>query len=228
MILANKRPINGRTSIDHFFADQFRVNVIIDNCNEPRLVAYIVTSTNIDAQIMRNFLKPVLPIFMIPDVFINVSHLPRTATNKINRKALPEPIWNRENESDIKLPLQGLEKEVADLWLDLLKVDDFDINTSFFDLGGHSLKATRFVNKIRLLFNVEVSLKDFFEDPTIAGVVAIIRRSQVSNVEHLPSLLSILDDIEKLSDDNVSSALNKLHLTNINGSIKPQINDVDL
>ena len=204
------------------------VNVIIDNCNEPRLVAYIVTSTNIDAQIMRNFLKPVLPIFMIPDVFINVSHLPRTATNKINRKALPEPIWNRENESDIKLPLQGLEKEVADLWLDLLKVDDFDINTSFFDLGGHSLKATRFVNKIRLLFNVEVSLKDFFEDPTIAGVVAIIRRSQVSNVEHLPSLLSILDDIEKLSDDNVSSALNKLHLTNINGSIKPQINDVDL
>ena len=183
------------------------VKAIIDDYNEPRLVAYIVATENIDPQIIKEFLKPVLPIYMIPDVFLNVSHLPRTATNKIDRKTLPTPIWNRESKSEVKRPLLGLEKEVADLWQDLLKVNDFGINTSFFDLGGHSLMATRFVNKVRLVFEVELSLKDFFEHPTISGVVSVIRRLQLSKKGNVQSLASILNEIEKLSDEDVLAEL---------------------
>lgn len=184
------------------------VKIVINNHNEPKLVAYIVSSENVDTQIMRSLLKQELPIFMIPDIFIQLPHLSRTATNKIDRRALPDPTWSNEIDTNRKAHLLGLEKQIADLWSDLLNITVVDIHANFFDLGGHSLKATRLVNKIRLLFHIEISLKDFFEDPTIAGVVEIIRRSRATNVDNLQSLLSILDGIENMSDEDVSSALN--------------------
>ena len=67
--------------------------------------------------------------------------------------------------------------------------------------------ATRFVNKVRLVFEVELSLKDFFEHPTISGVVSVIRRLQLSKKGNVQSLASILNEIEKLSDEDVLAEL---------------------
>ncbi len=185
------------------------VKILRNDQDEPQLVAYLVTSKPLEAQAMRAFLKSRLPLFMIPDFFMHVSHLPRTATNKIDRKALPEPLWIRENELDRKQPLSGLEKEIANLWCDLLKISDFDSNANFFDLGGHSLQAVRFLNKVRLLFGLEISLKEFFKDPTLLAVVEMIRKSQLTEAGNCQLLLSILDYIEKLSDNEVSLALER-------------------
>ena len=109
-----------------------------------------------------------LPGYMVPRRLIILESLPLTPSGKIDRRALPQPQADHRDETDYEPPQTPLQRAIADIWSDLLQVEQVGIHDNFFALGGHSLLATRLVSRLRDRFAVELSLRRLLEMPTIA------------------------------------------------------------
>jgi acyl carrier protein len=169
-----------------------------------RLLAYVVTSGSKPASIdeLRNFAGQHLPDYMIPSTFVFLKTLPLTANGKIDRAALPAPDEARPDLERLFVgPRNAVEKELADIWAELLKLDQVGVHDNFFELGGHSLLATQVVSRIRKALNCELPLRSLFESPTIAQLAENIEGSTASDTERL------LAEIENLSDEEVEMIL---------------------
>jgi amino acid adenylation domain-containing protein len=116
---------------------------------------------------LRGAMGEALPAYMRPAAYVVLDQLPRTATGKLDRRALPAPAEAR---SGIAGPRSPLEESLRAVFADLLAAPQVGIHDSFFDLGGHSLLATRLVSRIRATFHVELPLLRVFETPTVAGI----------------------------------------------------------
>ena len=115
-----------------------------------------------DAKELREFLGQRLPQYMIPAYFIPLDTIPLNVNGKVDRRALPEPVFTASSQTGI---LTGdVEITLADLWADILDIDAGAIGpgTDFFEIGGHSLKATLLVSEIHKTFDVKIPLMDFF------------------------------------------------------------------
>jgi acyl carrier protein len=125
---------------------------------------------------LRAHLKDRLPPYMIPSAFVLMEKLPLTRNGKIDRQAFPaishEPAQPAAR--DFVGPRTGTEKALAAIWSELLDVQHIGINDDFFDLGGQSLVAIKAVSRIRDTFEVEVSLRNLFDQPTVAGLAETI------------------------------------------------------
>jgi thioesterase domain-containing protein/acyl carrier protein len=109
-----------------------------------------------------------LPDYMVPAVVVVLDRLPLTVNGKLDRKALPAPEFTG---AAFRAPRTPVEKTLAALYAEVLGVSRVGIDDSFFDLGGHSLSATRLVSRIRSVAGVEVPIRVIFESPTIAELV---------------------------------------------------------
>ncbi|MGE5343535.1 MAG: amino acid adenylation domain-containing protein [Candidatus Omnitrophota bacterium] len=147
-----------------------------DSSGEKYLCAYLVwrdEQQNIDVSELRHHLSGTLPEYMIPSFFVNLKQLPLTVSGKIDRNALPEPAAKSMNRLNrCTMPRNEIEKGLALIWSELLNIDrkTVDIDTNFFAIGGHSLKATMLANRIHKTFNVKMSLAEIFKNPTIRGL----------------------------------------------------------
>jgi amino acid adenylation domain-containing protein len=169
-----------------------------------RLVAYVVASRSKHPGVdeLRNFLGQHLPEYMIPSNFVFLKSLPLNANGKIDRARLPAPDEARpELQRLFVAPRTVVEKELANIWAELLKLSEVGIHDNFFDLGGQSLLATQVVSRIRKTFNCELVLRSLFESPTIAQLAAQIEGSTAEDTERL------LAEIEQLSDEEVEMIL---------------------
>ena len=144
-----------------------------DRNAEKCLVAYVVQKT-VDLQIgaLRDFLKQKLPDYMVPAAFVTLDKLPLTPNGKLDRKALPAP--SERTAAVYVAPRTPLEERLAQIWIELLKLEKAGVHDDFFDSGGHSLLATRLVSRIRRAFDVEVPLRAVFEGPTIAALSRLV------------------------------------------------------
>ncbi|GAA0890324.1 surfactin non-ribosomal peptide synthetase SrfAB [Fulvivirga kasyanovii] len=126
------------------------------------LVGYYMSSQEHEIHDLKEHLSQNLPDYMIPTYFILINELPLTNSGKVNRKALPLPEVNA-TKSYVE-PATNTEILLVDLWSDILNLDKSGISTnqSFFDLGGHSLKAAVLVNRLKKVLEVEVPLKHVF------------------------------------------------------------------
>ncbi len=144
-----------------------------DDVENKRLVAYVVPSQGqtIAVDDLRHFLKQKLPIYMIPSCFMVLEALPLTPNGKIDRKALPMPEGGffSETESFIA-PRTPIEELLADLWAEVLGLEQVGIHDNFFDIGGHSLKATQVISRVRDVFSLELPIRCLFEFPTVADL----------------------------------------------------------
>ncbi len=126
---------------------------------------------------IRTFLKERLPDYMIPAGFVITAELPRMPNGKIDRRMiarLPAPEGALVGAAYVA-PRDATEEIIAGLWTEILAVTSPGINDNFFDLGGHSLKATQLLSRIRQTFQVDLPLRSLFEAPTIAGMATIVR-----------------------------------------------------
>ena len=140
---------------------------------ERRLVAYVVAETT--AEQLRRFVKGKLPDHMVPAVFVPLDVLPLLSNGKIDRLALPAPDRTRpELDKSFVAPRTLTEELLAEIWSQLLEIEQPGIHANFFDLGGHSLLATQLVSRVREAFEVEIPLRRLFETPTIAGLAESI------------------------------------------------------
>ncbi|MHC4454089.1 MAG: non-ribosomal peptide synthetase, partial [Planctomycetota bacterium] len=186
--------------------------VVLAREDEPgnkRLVAYIVLEKGHKQSTSepRDFLKKKLPEYMIPSVFIMLEILPLLPNGKVDRKALPAPDQKRpELEKEFVAPSTPMEIKLADIWCQLLNLEEVGVNDNFFELGGHSILATQLVFRIAENFQAELPLRVVFESPFIAEIALKIEQINEKTGEN-EELGRLLDELEELSDDEVQRHL---------------------
>jgi amino acid adenylation domain-containing protein len=176
---------------------------------DKQIVAYIISRKEQACTIneLRSFLRRKLPEAMVPTAFVFLDAFPRTPNGKLDRGALPTPNESRpELERSFVAPRTPAEELLAEIWAEVLKVERVGIHDNFFDLGGHSLKATQVVSKIRGTLQVEIPLRDLFENPTVAELALKIEHSASSKIEELARNLA---EVESLSEEEIERQLVK-------------------
>lgn len=159
-----------------------------DRPGDKRLVAYVVgpqsnTNNSSLADELREYLKSTLPAFMVPASIVVLDAMPLNNNGKINRSALPVPDRSGSPAYQYVGPSNPIEEQLVNIWVEVLNVRRVGVNDSFFDLGGHSLLATQVVSRIRKTFGVELSLRVFFESPTVASIAKGIQLIEQAQME---------------------------------------------
>lgn len=139
-----------------------------DIVQDKRLVGYIVPEGKLNRKAIRDFMQAKLPGYMVPRTLVELNEIPLTSNGKINKKALPEPVV-AESEEDVDYvgPRTDVEKLVADIWLECLKLDKINVFDNFFELGGHSLIAIQVMNRLEKKTGKILPLSTLFEYPTV-------------------------------------------------------------
>jgi amino acid adenylation domain-containing protein/non-ribosomal peptide synthase protein (TIGR01720 family) len=155
-----------------------------DEPGDKRLVAYVVKSDeSLITNQLRQFLKAKLPDYMVPSTFVILDSLPLTPNGKIDRRALPKPELDGTILEKYVAPRTPVEEILAQIWAQILKIEQVGIHDNFFELGGHSLLATQLVSRIRNIFKVELPLRELFAKATVAELAQSIGQLQQQNLE---------------------------------------------
>ncbi|WP_161975672.1 non-ribosomal peptide synthetase [Tengunoibacter tsumagoiensis] len=169
-----------------------------DQPGEKYLVSYLVvtneTTTTVTA--LRAYLSEKLPQYMIPSTFVKLEQLPLMPNGKLNRDALPIPDMERPDLSEAYVaPRTPIEALVAEIMLQLLNKSQIGVFDNFFDLGGDSILATRIVTRLRETFQVTITLRQFYAQPTVAHITEVILQALSEQVgeEFLTELLQELE-----------------------------------
>jgi amino acid adenylation domain-containing protein len=143
------------------------------------LVGYIVPEPGrpISAGELRAYLAGELPHAFIPGAFVFLDALPVLPNGKIDRRALPAPQVERKHDGGVSEGSRNpLEEVIAEVWREVLRIDEVGVHDSFFELGGHSLTATQMLARLTRLLQIELPLRSFFDSPTVAALAAEARR----------------------------------------------------
>ncbi len=139
-----------------------------------RLVAY-VAGADLARESLLAGLKPRLPDYMVPTAFVLLDELPLLPNGKLDRQALPVVDYQQLTEPGAdRAPGTALEKQIADIWTELLGLQRIGLDDDFFGLGGHSLLANRLVSRLSKLAGRDIPLRQVFDTPTIAGLAAVL------------------------------------------------------
>ena len=156
--------------------DKVREAVIVplgELATERKLVAYVVpadprtTQPGPTMEDLRTHLRMALPEYMVPSAFVLLERLPLTSNGKLDRRALPKPTLESYVSHRFEEPLGEVERVLADIWRELLRVERVGRGDSFFELGGHSLLAMQLLSRIQSAFDIEMPMRLLFKNPTV-------------------------------------------------------------
>jgi amino acid adenylation domain-containing protein len=158
-----------------------------DNHDEVALIAYIVNRGLLNVALLRQELAVHLPAYMIPEHFVQLDHIPLTSNGKVDRKALPAPEASEISTGvEYIAPRNPIETQLLSVWEEVLGRTGISVKDNFFDLGGHSLKATRLTGQISKLFNVKMALKEVFTHPVLESQAIWIAGAVQTAFAHVP------------------------------------------
>ncbi|WP_241392682.1 non-ribosomal peptide synthetase [Rippkaea orientalis] len=150
-----------------------------------RLVGYVTPKNNENPSSLelREFLKARLPDYMIPAFFMVLASLPVTANGKVDRKALPAPnVDELTAETAFVPPQTETEKVLADIWSNVLGLEQVGIHSNFFELGGDSIMSIQIVARATDA-GLPLTAKDLFEHQTIAELAQVVNLGEVIETE---------------------------------------------
>ncbi|WP_330230095.1 amino acid adenylation domain-containing protein [Nocardia sp. NBC_00508] len=139
-----------------------------DEHGQVRLASYVTADRPVEPKAVLETARQRLPGYMVPASIAVLDEVPVTPAGKLDRKALPEPVFAAPGSS--RAPSTELELRVAGVFGGILGRPITGAEDSFFDLGGNSLLATRLAAAIHAKFGVELPVRSIFEMPTVAGV----------------------------------------------------------
>lgn len=146
-----------------------------DKEGSKKLVGYVVAEGAFDKEAITSYLHERLSEYMIPTLLIEMENLPLTSNGKVDRKSLPDPNVSEVLSGGYVAPRNQTETRLAEIWQEVLEVDQVGIHDDFFELGGDSLLAIRIISAIRKKLKVELPINCVFEYPTIAGTSAHLK-----------------------------------------------------
>lgn len=159
-----------------------RASVVVareDASGDKRLVAYVVLETGSEPTFtgLRDFLRDVLPEYMLPAAFVRMDAFPLTPHGKIDRAALPTPDPANTLADEVSAEARtDTEQRIAAMLGELLNLEDIGLDDNFFLLGGHSLLGAQLIARLRDAFGVEIGLRSLFEAPTVSALSAEVER----------------------------------------------------
>lgn len=140
------------------------------NTGSMDLVAYYTGPEKLKFNDVHNQLGKSLPEYMLPGRLIHLDSFPLNLSGKIDRLALPDPGDIAVTKKEFVEPFNNTQAKLAEIYKNILQLQNISIYDNFYELGGHSLKATRIISRINKEFGVELSFQEFFQNPTIAGI----------------------------------------------------------
>ncbi len=169
------------------------------------LVAYVVLAREATSGAVQQVLKQKLPGYMIP-MLIPLSSLPLLPSGKVDREALPDPQAGGGMPGRTHLaPQSPLEMQLARIWEDILGQQPIGIQDDFFEIGGHSLKATQVVTRIHDAMGLSLSLREFFQESTIERLAILL--SARTREDSFDELEALLHEVASLPDEKVRELL---------------------
>jgi amino acid adenylation domain-containing protein len=157
---------------------------------------------------LRTYLSGLLPEYMVPRYIVPLEKIPLKPNGKIDRNALPAPVFLGKREG-YQPPANEIEEKLVDIWAEILGTSkpDIGVETSFFELGGHSLKVTTLLARINKQFGKKVAMGTFFDGPRIRSLA-----NHVSETEN--KTIAIIQNSEKKEYYELSSAQKRLYILN--------------
>jgi acyl carrier protein len=188
-----------------------REAVVVARADESgaRLVAYVVRSgeESVSSAELRRYVGERLPEYMVPAVIVELEELPLLPNGKLNRRALPATdgaaLGVRQSYAPPRTPV---ERQLVEMWQELLGVETVGIDDHFFELGGHSLMLTQLASRIRKEFQVNIPLRVLFDAPTITAMADAILTRQVDQVDKR-KVDEMLQRLKKLSPEQMKALL---------------------
>jgi len=153
------------------------------NRDDQRLSAYVVPAQEhavVDPVTLRKYLRKRLPSYMVPTYFTTVGALPLTSNGKVDREALPLPAGDEKARIE-EPPATPAEIAIADIWRKILAAEAVDRNANFFEIGGNSILAMKFVSEVTLRLGVQVPLRAVVMD-TLSQIAAYCDQESRSEV----------------------------------------------
>jgi amino acid adenylation domain-containing protein len=158
-----------------------------DETGEKLLTAYIVPHSNsrYTNSKLRSFLQQQLPNYMMPSAFVMLESLPLTANGKVDRHKLPAPSRERPQlEQAYIAPQSNLERLLASILSELLKIDRVGIDDNFFDLGGTSISLLQVAVRVQQELGIELPTVKLFQYSTIGSLANYLHSNQNSQPSH--------------------------------------------
>lgn len=172
------------------------------------LCAYFVKNSNIKALEIRKELQGCLTYYMIPQYFVELDKLPYTPNGKIDKKLLPMP--NVEHTNEFVAATNEREQILKEIFEEVLNQENISIEDDFFKLGGDSLSAINLSVKIFDKFNIQIGMKNIFDNPTIKSISDLLKNIDTSE--------NIIKKVDKSDYYPTSSAQRRIYFSCYNNS----------
>jgi amino acid adenylation domain-containing protein/FkbM family methyltransferase len=153
-----------------------------DGSDHKQLVAYVVADRELETTELRDYVKGKLPDYMVPAYFITLEKLPMTPNGKIDRNALSFHEQIQQQKPYAVSPETDAEREIEEVWREVLNQENFGLDDNFFDMGGHSLLLVRVQSKLKQIFDKDIPVFNLFQYPTIRSLANYLTKGETHSV----------------------------------------------
>jgi 2-polyprenyl-3-methyl-5-hydroxy-6-metoxy-1,4-benzoquinol methylase/acyl carrier protein len=171
---------------------------------------------------LREYLKEHLPEYMLPSAWVVLKQLPLTQNGKVDRAALPEPQGRGEEVGEHVAPRTELERVLADMWAQILQIDQVGVRDNFFEIGGHSLLAMQVIVRIRSSLSIDIPMSVLFGFPTVEQLSTQVERLRqeklLGDIETGgDEMEELLGQVAAMPEDRARELVRALRLVRENG-----------
>jgi len=160
---------------------------------DAQLIGYYTAHAELDEQQVKTALAAELPEYMVPALLMRLDAMPLSPSGKLDRRALPEPVWQTREHVEPETPLQ---QQIAAIWREVLGLPKIGLHDDFFALGGHSLLATQIISRTRQACDVELPLRTLFEASELGAFAEQVGLIQASGQRNQQTTIAKVDRSE--------------------------------
>ncbi|MBN0977507.1 non-ribosomal peptide synthetase [Pseudomonas hygromyciniae] len=164
--------------------------LVRDTAGGAQLIGYYTASGELAEQDVKAALAAELPEYMVPAQLIRLDAMPLSPSGKVDRRALPEPVWQVREHVE---PQTVLQQQIAAIWRQVLGLPRIGLRDDFFALGGHSLLATQIISRTRQACDVELALRTLFEASELGDFAEQVRLIQASGQRNQQTAIGKVD-----------------------------------
>ncbi|WLH50353.1 non-ribosomal peptide synthetase [Pseudomonas tolaasii] len=157
---------------------------------DAQLIGYYTAPAGLDEHQVKASLAAELPEYMVPALLMRLDAMPLSPSGKLDRRALPEPVWQTREHVEPETPLQ---QQIAAIWREVLGLSRIGLRDDFFALGGHSLLATQIISRTRQACDVEVPLRTLFEASELGAFAEQVSRFQAAGQRNQQTAIARVD-----------------------------------
>ncbi|WP_219268589.1 non-ribosomal peptide synthetase [Pseudomonas sp. Xaverov 259] len=157
---------------------------------DAQLIGYYTAQMELAEQDVKAALAAELPEYMVPALLMRLAAMPLSPSGKLDRRALPDPVWQTREHIEPATPLQ---QQIAAIWREVLGLPRIGLRDDFFALGGHSLLATQIISRTRQACDVELPLRTLFEASELGAFAEQVGVIQASGQRNQQTAIARVD-----------------------------------